>query len=157
METAAGITLYFRIIWNSWDQNASKPDFFVYAICVYLQQNYAKRITKGRSNFHKINYTVSGFIGHTIQMLNLMLLLFQTAKKKGLESRDKAPRNLPYPLQSRHIYHELLHPQHNVLRPRELFLTNTFVLSKIMQQNQIFIKQTPRCYRQYYRDASFEF
>ena len=42
----------------------------------------SKIMQKKKSNFHN---KLSGFIGHTIQMLNLMLLLFQTAKKNGLE------------------------------------------------------------------------
>ena len=59
-----------------------------------------------------------------------------------------------------HIYQELLPSTivHYVLRTKELFLTHKKnVLSKIMQQNQIFIKQTIKLYRQYYKDASFEF
>ena len=76
-----------------------------------------------------------------------------TAFQTGNESRDITPMNLPCPLQSRvHVYLS------RTSAPLSQRPKATGVISyKIMQQNQIFIKQTLRCYRQYYKDAPFEF
>ena len=68
----------------------------------------------------------------------------------------KPPINLPCPLRSRVHFSRTSAPL--AQRPKSTgVISCKFVFSKIRQQNQIFMKQTIKLYRRYYKDASFEF